>query len=102
MIPFPQNFPIVKRSEILSFLQQHNSFQSVVSSGVDPLTLKPEQSSGVGSIPGRSLPLERHDKGSLAKTLLAIVKITLLMVWYVNGMVNGRNGIIDEAQIEGA
>ena len=29
----------------------------------NPLTLQPEQSGGVGLIPGRAPPLERHDKG---------------------------------------
>ena len=28
------------------------------------LTLQPERSGGQGSIPGKALPLERHDKGS--------------------------------------
>ena len=30
----------------------------------NPLTLRPEQSGGVGLNPGRAPPLERHDKGS--------------------------------------
>ena len=33
----------------------------------NPLTLQPEQSGEVGSIPGRTPPLERHDKGSRAR-----------------------------------
>ena len=32
-----------------------------------PLTLKSEQSGGVGSSPGRTPPLEGHDKGSLTR-----------------------------------
>ena len=35
-----------------------------------PLTLQPEQSGGVGSKPGRSPTLERHDMGS--RTQLAL------------------------------
>ena len=35
----------------------------VVAQWCNPLTLKPEQSVGVGLIPGRTLPLKRHDKG---------------------------------------
>ena len=30
----------------------------------NPLTLQPEQSGGVGSIPGKNPPFERHDMGS--------------------------------------
>ena len=33
----------------------------------NPLTLKSEQSGGVGSRPGRTTPLERHNKGSLTR-----------------------------------
>ena len=40
--------------------------EGVVAPWCNPLTLKPEQSGGVGSIPGRTPPLERHDKGSWA------------------------------------
>ena len=36
----------------------------VVAPWCNPLTLQPEQSGGVGSSPGRTPPLERHDKGS--------------------------------------
>ena len=35
------------------------------------LTLKSEQSGGVGSIPGRTPPLERHDKGSRTRLALS-------------------------------
>ena len=31
---------------------------------INPLTLQPEQSCGLGSRRGRTSPLERHDKGS--------------------------------------
>ena len=30
----------------------------------NPLILKPKQTSGVGSVPSRNPPLERHDKGT--------------------------------------
>ena len=36
----------------------------------NPLTLLSEQSGGVGSIPGRAPPLERHDKGSRTRLVL--------------------------------
>ena len=38
--------------------------EHVVAQWCHPLTLQPEQSGGQGSIHGRALPLERHDKGS--------------------------------------
>ena len=38
--------------------------EGVVAPWCNPLTLQPEQSGGVGSSPGRTPPLERHDKGS--------------------------------------
>ena len=38
--------------------------EDVVAQWCNPLTLKPEQSGGVGSIPGSTPPLEHHDKGS--------------------------------------
>ena len=38
--------------------------EGVVAPWCNPLTLQPEQSGGVGSIPGRTPPHERHDKGS--------------------------------------
>ena len=44
--------------------------EGVVAQWCNPLTLKPEQSGGVGSIPGRTPPLELHDKGS--RTRLAL------------------------------
>ena len=40
---------------------QHSSIEGVMAQWRNPLTLKPEQSCGVGSIPGRTPPLERHD-----------------------------------------
>ena len=38
--------------------------EGVVAQWCNPLTLKPEQSGGVGSNPSRTPSLERHDKGS--------------------------------------
>ena len=38
----------------------------------NPLTLQPEQSGGVGSMPRRALSLEHHDKGSHTKGKLLI------------------------------
>ena len=37
----------------------------------NPVTLKPEQSGGAGSIPGRTPPLERHDEGSRTRLALS-------------------------------
>ena len=45
-----------------------------------PLTLQPEQSGGVGSIPGRAPLLERHDKGS--HTRLALNYFCDLSAWH--------------------
>ena len=42
----------------------------LVAQWCNPLTLQPEQSSGVGSKPGRASQLERHDKGSQTLELL--------------------------------
>ena len=36
--------------------------EGVVAQWCNPLTLKSEQSDGMGSSPGRTPPLERHDK----------------------------------------
>ena len=38
--------------------------EGVVAQSYDPLTLQSAQSGGVGSIPGRAPPLQRHDKAS--------------------------------------
>ena len=45
------------------------SLEGVVAPWCSPLTLQlqPEQSGGVGLIPGRTPPLERHDKGLLTQ-----------------------------------
>ena len=40
-----------------------SSPEGIVAQWCNPLTFQPEQSGGVGSIPGRAPPLERHDKG---------------------------------------
>ena len=45
--------------------------EGVVAQWCNPLTLKPEQSGGVGSIPGRTPPLERHDKGLWTQVVLS-------------------------------
>ena len=39
-------------------------FKGVVAQCCNPQTLQSEQSDGMGSIPGRAPPLERHGKGS--------------------------------------
>ena len=44
---------------------------AVVAQWSNLLTLQPEQSGGVGSIPGRAQPLERHDKGLLTRLALS-------------------------------
>ena len=41
----------------------HFIIEGVVAQWCNPLTLKAEQSGGVGSRRGRASPLERHDKG---------------------------------------
>ena len=51
---------------ILFSVKSHNTIrpaEGVVAPWCNPLTLQPEQSGGVGSISGRTPPLERHDKG---------------------------------------
>ena len=53
--------------KILYFIVHTESFyqlEVVVAQWCNPLTLKSEQLGGVGSIHGRTPPLERHDKGS--------------------------------------
>ena len=40
------------------------NIEGVVAPSCDPLTLQQELSGGVGSIPDRTPPLERNDKGS--------------------------------------
>ena len=45
--------------------------EGVVAQWCNPLTLQLEQSGGVGSIPGRTPPLERHDKGSRTRLALS-------------------------------
>ena len=53
--------------------------EGVVAQWCNPLTLKPEQSGGVGSSPGRTPPLERHDKGS--RTRLGLLYFCDPSVW---------------------
>ena len=43
-------------------------------SGISPLTLQPEQLGGVGSIPGRTQPLEHHDNGSRTRLGLPFLR----------------------------
>ena len=46
-------------------------FEGVVALWCNPRkTLQPEQSGGVGLIPGRTQPLERHDKGPRTRLVL--------------------------------
>ena len=45
-------------------ITQLTDIEDVVAQWCNPVTLKPEQSFGVGSMPGRAPSLERHDKGS--------------------------------------
>ena len=45
--------------------------EGVVAQWCIPLTLQPEEPRGVGSKPGRALPLERHDKGSRTRLALS-------------------------------
>ena len=45
--------------------------ENVVAKWCNPLTLQPEQSSGVDPKPGRVPPLERHDKGWWTQTALS-------------------------------
>ena len=47
-------------------------FEGVVAPWCNPLTLQPEQVGGVGSIPDRTPPLERHDNGSSIGFALAL------------------------------
>ena len=47
----------------VEFLVSSCKFEGVVAQWCNPLTLQSEQSGGVGSIPGGTPPLERHDKG---------------------------------------
>ena len=44
--------------------------EGVVAKWLNPLALKPEQSGGVGSISGRTPPLERRDKESQTRLYL--------------------------------
>ena len=53
----------------ISILSQN--FQGVVAQWCNPLTLQPERSGGVGLMPGRVVPLERHDKGSRVGSLVS-------------------------------
>ena len=47
----------------LLFYSSRNN-EGVVAQSRYPLALLPEQSGGMGSIPGKAPPLEHHDKGS--------------------------------------
>ena len=46
----------------IAFLFDLTFDEGVVAQWCNPLTLQPELSGGVGSIPGRTPPFERHDK----------------------------------------
>ena len=54
--------------------------EGVVAQWCNPLTLQPEQSGGVVSIPGRSPPLESHDKGS--RTRLGLLHFCDPSAWH--------------------
>ena len=57
-----------------SFVEENLSIDilfGVVAQWCNPLTLKPEQSGGVGSRRDRASPLERHDKGSRTRLALS-------------------------------
>ena len=47
------------------------TLQGVVAQWYNPLSLQPEQSSGVGSIPGRAPPLKPHDMGLQTRLALS-------------------------------
>ena len=49
--------------------------EGVVAQWCNPLALKPEHSRGVGSIPGRTPSLGRHDKGSRTRLRCSITAI---------------------------
>ena len=56
---------LVKNNEIVTEDKElTESDEGVVAQWCNPPTLKPEQSGGVGSSPGRTPSLELHDKGS--------------------------------------
>ena len=54
-------------------------YEGVVAQWCNPLTLKSEQSSGVGSISGRTPPFERHSKNS--RTRLGLLDICDPCAW---------------------
>ena len=53
-------------------------YEGVVAPWCNPLTLQLEQLSGVDSIPGRTPPHERHDKGSGLDYVCSISAISAL------------------------
>ena len=55
--------PEICRSEGRLVLKAKSCSEGVVAQWCNPLTLKSTQSSGMGSISGGALPLERHVKG---------------------------------------
>ena len=54
---------IAGRKRTVIIKMEGNFFEGFVAQWYNPLTLQPERSGGVGSIPGKASPLERHDKG---------------------------------------
>ena len=52
------------KPNLYPFLGDPVGLEGVVAPWCNHLTLQPEQSDGVGSIPGRTPPHECHDKGS--------------------------------------
>ena len=55
----------------MCFKCKKDKFEGVVAQWCNPLTLKPEQSGGVGSRRDRASPLECHDKGSRTRLALS-------------------------------
>ena len=70
MLCISSNSVAVKRYNMYNYLH-HLQLEGVVVQWCNPLTLKPEQSGGVGSIRDRASPLERHDKGSRTRLALS-------------------------------
>ena len=65
----------------------------------NPLTLKPEQSGGMGSSPGRTPSLERHDKGWRTRSVMLYFcdpgawQLHLHFVGYTVRVVSGRGRV---------
>ena len=64
--------------------------EGVVAQWCNLQTLKPEQSGGVGSIPGRTPPLECHDKGSQTNATSPSVAKTTFRPVIIKMIKNGQ------------